>query len=284
MIDRSRQARSHSSTLRTLREIIPIGWKVAFRRLRARVLDPLDRGIFVTISGQKVRVPAYFRGGGREDYETVAVERLLSWLETHRDAEIVDVGCSICLYGLIALGQQPNATVIGIDPDLPSLKCGRWICEKVGPERLGLVHGFVCAADPSGVTLTAALATTAAELMDRAVPKLVEMTDYRSMAESGPTRIPFFSLDTLFRGIARDKARLLKIDVEGHELAVLEGARDFLARLRPVILLSAHPQFFPRLGVDPAALNAFLDSAGYEKQLIAVDHEEHWWCEPLPTN
>lgn len=257
-----------------------MSWKVAFRRLRACVLDPRDRGIFVTIGGQRVRVPAYFRGGGREDYETAALERVVRWLETQPTAEIVDVGCSLSLYGLVALQRQPRVSVIGMDPDLPSLKCGRWICEKSGVGRLGLVHGFAGPHDPSGATLASALAATELELANPAVPRLVESTGYGEATGGNWARVPRYSLDTLFRNVACDRPRLLKIDVEGHEHSVLEGARDFLSRLRPVVLLSAHPQFYGRLGFDPGAWRALLAAAGYRMELLAVDHEEHWWCEP----
>ena len=46
-----------------LRQRLPWRWKIAFPLVRAGVLDPFGRGIEVTIGGQRVRVPAYFRGG-----------------------------------------------------------------------------------------------------------------------------------------------------------------------------------------------------------------------------
>ena len=58
-----------------LRQRLPWRWKTAFRFARAGVLDPFGRGIEVTLGGQRVRVPAYFRGGGLADYETAALGR-----------------------------------------------------------------------------------------------------------------------------------------------------------------------------------------------------------------
>mgnify|MGYP003700608023 CR=1 FL=1 len=69
-------------------------------------------------------------------------------------------------------------------------------------------------------------------------------------------RVPVARLDTL----GLDRIDMIKIDVEGAEVAVLEGARDSVARHRPVILLDTHPS----LGADVAALQAFADSLGYD--------------------
>jgi len=69
-------------------------------------------------------------------------------------------------------------------------------------------------------------------------------------------RVPVARLDSL--GLAR--IDMIKIDVEGAEVAVLEGARDSIARHRPVILLDTHPS----LGADVPALQAFAESLGYD--------------------
>lgn len=263
-----------------LRSRVPLAWKLVFRHGRARLLDPRDRGILVTIGGQRVRVPAYFFGSGRADYEIQPIGRFVRWLEAHPAAEVVDVGCSICIYGLVALNRQPQVTVVGLDPDLVSLKCAQWLCSKSGAARLGLVHGFAVPSDGARTSLDAALAATARELTNPRVPRIVEQTRYRELAEPDACQMPRYSLDALWAEAKPDRARLLKIDVEGFELSVLAGAREFLARCRPTILLSAHPQFFPRLGTSTDALRAWLAAAGYATDVFAVDHEEHWWCEP----
>ena len=60
------------------------------------------------------------------------------------------------------------------------------------------------------------------------------------LADAGiPVRLR--SLDSLLAELGSDRLDLLKIDVEGHEARVLEGAANTLRRLRPVLIFeSAH--------------------------------------------
>lgn len=70
------------------------------------------------------------------------------------------------------------------------------------------------------------------------------------------------TLDTFCRarGIKPD---VIKIDVEGAEFAVLEGAREILAEAKPVMVISIHPQHLKALGRDAAELHALAAASGY---------------------
>lgn len=70
------------------------------------------------------------------------------------------------------------------------------------------------------------------------------------------------SLDGI--GDALDGLSILKIDVEGHELAVLKGARETIGRYRPLIILGV-------LGPDHVALDAIRAGAGYRSVLLGGD-------------
>ena len=59
---------------------------------------------------------------------------------------------------------------------------------------------------------------------------------------------------------ADEPVGFLKIDVEGHELAVLEGGRELIARQRPVILLEAEERHRPDA---VRSIVAFLQPLGY---------------------
>mgnify|MGYP003974544311 FL=1 len=70
------------------------------------------------------------------------------------------------------------------------------------------------------------------------------------------------TLDTFCRtrGIRPD---VIKVDVEGAEFAVLEGAREILAGAKPVMVISIHPQHLKALGRDAAELHALAAASGY---------------------
>ena len=58
-----------------------------------------------------------------------------------------------------------------------------------------------------------------------------------------------------------EKAIFLKIDVEGAELSVVQGAQDTIARAdNVVILFEAHPKQVQRTDVDPVAIIKFINS------------------------
>jgi hypothetical protein len=75
---------------------------------------------------------------------------------------------------------------------------------------------------------------------------------------------------------------LIKIDIEGAEGKALQGASQVMSRLRPTVLLSIHPKFLIESGSSKEKVLGSLMSQGYRAALLSVDHEEHWWCEPLP--
>jgi FkbM family methyltransferase len=67
--------------------------------------------------------------------------------------------------------------------------------------------------------------------------------------------------------------RLMKIDVERHEMAVLEGARQTLARSRPVIILELDDG-------NRAAIEGFARELGY----LVTTLFEHLGVTPSPQN
>ena len=62
------------------------------------------------------------------------------------------------------------------------------------------------------------------------------------------------------RGI---KPEIMKIDVEGGELRVLQGARNVLEYARPLIFLSVHPTHLQHLGTSVRDLEKLLHTVGY---------------------
>jgi hypothetical protein len=72
---------------------------------------------------------------------------------------------------------------------------------------------------------------------------------------------------------------LLKCDVEGAEHLVIDGARAFLTRDKPALLLSVHPlQLREMYGYSADKLRDTIIQLGYNIELLAIDHEEHWLC------
>ena len=76
----------------------------------------------------------------------------------------------------------------------------------------------------------------------------------------------------------------MKIDVEGYELSVLQGARHCLEKHRPRLWLEVHPNFLGAQGKSEEAVFQPLRQAGYALSFFE-DHASpyrgvsfHVWC------
>jgi FkbM family methyltransferase len=82
----------------------------------------------------------------------------------------------------------------------------------------------------------------------------------RSDGTGAAVRVPVRTLDSVLAERGAPRVDVLKIDVEGADMAVLQGAtRTLSANRELVLLLDVHPQ----LGVDALALCALLRSLGF---------------------
>jgi FkbM family methyltransferase len=82
------------------------------------------------------------------------------------------------------------------------------------------------------------------------------------------------------------KPSLIKIDVEGFEFSVLNGAKNTLKRYRPSILVELHPMNWPSLGIDPRWAEAQLTELNYkitpvENQHDLLSEHGHVMLEPI---
>lgn len=60
------------------------------------------------------------------------------------------------------------------------------------------------------------------------------------------------------------RPEVIKIDVEGAEIAVLRGAKRVLESLRPIVYLSVHPREIALIGESVDQLRATIDELGYD--------------------
>ena len=91
---------------------------------------------------------------------------------------------------------------------------------------------------------------------------------------SARVKIPCITIDSILDHIPTTK--LIKIDVEGAELLVLQGMRQLLQRDRPCIILELTDSFLRELGSSADELLVYMKSAEYEPYVIRNP------IEPLP--
>lgn len=69
---------------------------------------------------------------------------------------------------------------------------------------------------------------------------------------------------------------LIKADIEGHELAMLRGARRTLREARPAVYVEIVGRFLARAGDSPAALFEFLREVGYRPAVLETGAPLDW--------
>ena len=244
-----------------------------------RLIDLRRSGVKISIGGTEVLVPAEYSGSNWEDFEPEAVDAVRTWLAGKAKPLVVDVGCSIGAYAAVSLFQNPSAWVIAIDADLSSVAATKRLCKYAPAASARLLPAWAMADEKAEQSsLDNALAWTEQALAHSGVSGLPGTTRYVCLGNTSQ-ETPHCRLDDLLSAVERGTDMLLKIDIEGAELVALRGAAHALQDLRPTILLSVHPPALLHLGSSAAEVRQFLDRNNYSTRIIAVDHEEHWWCE-----
>lgn len=79
------------------------------------------------------------------------------------------------------------------------------------------------------------------------------------------TEVATISLDEWCGSDPQRIPAAIKIDVEGHELSVLRGARRILRTHRPAMVMECHAGAWDRLGVSRHELEAEINAIGYKR-------------------
>ena len=242
-----------------------------WRRLQKPYLAVLrratgDRGVPVRIGGESLRLDIAYASVSWEHMEAPSLAAFRA--AATPGSVVVDVGAHIGSYALLAARcVGPAGHVFAFEP----IAGTRAMLEKHlvwnGVRDLVTVRDAACSDAVGELTL--------------------HITDDVADAEAGPrardgSRAVLVPRTTLDRETARlgRPVSLVKIDVEGQELAVLRGAAELVARDRPTLLISVHPLLLRAQGLAPADVFAWLGAAGYAHRIIAEDHEVHVLATP----
>jgi FkbM family methyltransferase len=228
-----------------------------------------------------VRLPPELCGSDWDAYEPEVFQELCELLDRDPDTLVLDIGCAVGIFSVGALFRSSRSAVIAIDPDLASLRATQRLTVYAPGHRLTLIHGFVSDEDASDDRLDKVARRTNELLAQSKLTGDPGTTAYQALETRDPS-MPVYGLDHLFsdHAIAPGRPVLLKCDVEGAELRVLRSGRELLSQYRPTLLLSVHPLALPVHGHTVADVRDFLAEHRYDIAVIAIDHEEHWLCQP----
>lgn len=249
-----------------------------------RFMGLTSKGLPLSIGGvMNVRLPARFCARELENYEVETARAIHDWAVKNPGGLFVDIGCSYGYFSCGILFTDPTAQVLGIDADLPSLAITRNVCThapSVG-DRLELYRTLIGSDSTGDETAPSLKVKTTAQLNHPHLKIDPQTTNYVNLdTKIDESLLPRISLDRFLGDRLAECKRpcLIKCDVEGAEQIVLEGAGQILSRYKPVVLVSVHPPYLPKFGGSVEAIRKLLEAHGYQINIIAIDHEEHWLC------
>jgi FkbM family methyltransferase len=154
----------------------------------------------------------------------------VEWIEQHvRDGDVLyDVGANVGAYALIAARVCPGAQVVAIEPGFANYAA---LCDNV------LRNGLAGQVTPLPLVLAEAPRIGTLTYTELAAGAALHVVDAKSQGTRRQA-VLVESLDALIETFALPAPTLVKIDVDGGERAVLEGARRTLRRpeLRSLII------------------------------------------------
>jgi FkbM family methyltransferase len=172
-----------------------------------------------------------------------------------RGMVVYDVGANVGSYSVLASLHVGHA--------------GRVVAIEPAPENLEFLRRHLQLNDATNVSVIAAAAWNQSGTVrfERHPDRL-----QGHVADRGGQTVQAVTLDDLIRN-GEPRPHIMKIDVEGGEAEVLEGASEVLELARPLIFVATH-------GEGPERrVRALLKKSGYTMRGIGRSHEE-WLAEP----
>jgi FkbM family methyltransferase len=189
-------------------------------------------------------------------YERTTERRLREFV--HTGMTVVDIGANIGAHALpLALAVGSTGRVIAVEPTVAAFER---LCRNrdLNPEvaaRLITVHAAVGA--PNGALKSTYYSEWPLE--DAGVRHPVHHG-----AEQTTGNATFSTLDDLVDTLHIDRVGVIKIDVDGTELEVLDGSRRVIERDRPTVFFELCPYLLTEFGRSAHDLVTFFTSLGYE--------------------
>lgn len=177
-------------------------------------------------------------------------------------AIVYDVGANVGFYTLLASRLVgPAGAVYSFEPF---------------PKNIEYLERHLALNKTSNVTVIAAAVSSEAGEMNF---EPGEFNEEGRLSSTGSLRVRVVTLDDVVRSGSAQPPTLLKIDVEGAELDVLQGSKAVLSQYQPLIFLATHNVPVHRACCD------FLTSQGYSMSILDRDGDTHELrAEPAPAS
>ncbi len=170
----------------------------------------------------------------------------------------LDIGANIGYFSLLAANSEPTSKIISFEPvknlfqkleenvSLNDLKNITTLNVAIG-EINGEKELFISAADNLGMS------------------SFQQPENYSGKKEN----VKIISIDSWFRTARLSKVDLIKLDVEGSELAALKGMQGVLQNFKPLVIAEINPETLGLFTLTPADIFDYLNKLDFDGYLIS---------------
>jgi len=234
-----------------------------FEQLQRQIVMPWRRGLRVVITPGEETSRALFVSGEYEPVSMAALERFLS-----PGTVFLDVGANVGLYTLMgSRSVGPTGHVYSFEPSSRELAVLRRNVSISECPNVTVVPAAV--ADRMG---TGTLHVAAGR--HRGQNTLAPSFGYPGVDEEREEPVAIVCLDELYRVGDIRRPDVIKIDAEGSELQVFQGAKALLREAMPVVAFEVNDTLLRASGASPGAVADFLIALGYRLHRLDDDTGE----------
>lgn len=180
-----------------------------------------------------------------------------------RGGTVIDVGAAGGAHTFVAArAVGPSGRVVAIEARSGSARILRGWRRVLGADHVTVVTG-AAGARPGELTLRVPLVPT------RSHPQGGDDGTLLARLPAATRSVGVTTIDHVVASHHLDRVDLLKVDVEGGEAGVLDGAARTLGEHRPVLMLEVFDPFLQREGTDAVSLFRRVVDAGYRPHVLA---------------
>lgn len=183
----------------------------------------------------------------------------------------LDVGANIGYFSLMVAKNEPSSTVFAFEP-------ASHLFEKLENhirdnylKNIFAIHAAAGENDETGILFLA-------DVENEGMSSLKEPENYSGKKEE----IKIISLDNWMNRSALENISLIKMDVEGSELAALKGMKNIIDEFHPLIISEINPQTLSLFGLKSEDIYKFIYGLGYEIYLIEKSGNLKRYVKPEP--
>ena len=243
--------------IRFIKRAVARGFSALGYNIVSRTIDPADRQLVnAYYRGHCFRC---FRGDAQCEYILAGkgwdnqLDDILREIDDAQGGDVIEVGANIGGSLVPRAAEHPGLRFHCVEPVPEFFDVLATNVQSYAPPNVTLYNEAVGAGDRESIRIYTQLGTAGA------------VAAYDNHASVGAVDLRASTIDRLFPGL---NVRLVKIDTDGFEHAILTGGRSVLTRCRPLIFMEFHVSLMRKAGTAPEGTIELLRDLGYADATI----------------